>query len=96
MNTKAPPSRLVSPVTDNLLMTTDPVPLGVIGMFPLLFFPDDHHHDCNGNGGNNNTSASIHDVQSENERLKAEVALLRGKFQALAKEKQDAMWNKGY
>ena len=68
----------------------------VIGMFPLLFFPDDHHHDCNGNGGNNNISASIHDVQSENERLKAEVALLRGKFQALAKEKQDAMWNKGY
>ena len=67
----------------------------VIGMFPLLFFPDDQHHDCNGNGGNN-TSTSINDVQSENERLKAEVALLRGKFQALAKEKQDAIWESGY
>lgn len=70
----------------------------VIGMFPLLFFPDVHHDgDGNGNGnGDNISSSSLHDVQSENERLKAEVALLRGKFKALAKEKQDAIWDKGY
>jgi len=28
--------------------------------------------------------------------LKAEVTLLRGKFKTLAKEKQDAIWDKGY
>lgn len=69
----------------------------VLGMFPLLFFPDVHHNNANddgrGNGGNN---ASVHDIQSENERLKAEVILLRGKFKTLAKEKQDAIWDKGY
>ena len=45
----------------------------ILGMFPLLFFPDDVHHnndnnDGNGNGGNNN--ASVHNIQSENEKLK--------------------------
>jgi hypothetical protein len=67
----------------------------ILGMFPLLFFPDVHHKAAadNDDGGNN---TSVHDIQSENERLKAEVTLLRGKFKTLAKEKQDAIWDKGY
>jgi tRNA-specific adenosine deaminase 1 len=60
----------------------------IIGMFPLLFFPDDHNH------GGNDKAAQI--LQSENERLKAEIALLKGQFESLAKEKQDAIWHKGY
>ena len=36
LNTNEPPSKLLSPVTDILLMTTEPVPLGVIGILPLL------------------------------------------------------------
>ena len=69
----------------------------IIGMFPLLFFPDANHNSDNNDGcGEGNISSSLHDIQSENERLKAEVALLRGKFNTLAKEKQDAIWDKGY
>jgi len=71
----------------------------IIGMFPLLFFPSAHHNSDNGSNGDdggNNISSSLHDVQSENERLKAEVTLLRSKFKTLAKEKQDAIWDKGY
>lgn len=66
----------------------------VIGMFPLLFFPDNnscHHDNDNGEGSDNNTV-----LLSENQKLKAEVTLLRGKYKTLAKEKQDAMWDKGY
>ena len=75
----------------------------ILGMFPLLFFPEVHHNNCdndaNGtsnNGGNDVVSSSLQEFQSENERLKAEVTLLRGKFKTLAKEKQDAIWEKGY
>eukprot|EP00984_Skeletonema_dohrnii_P017858 scaffold8219_cov117-Skeletonema_dohrnii-CCMP3373.AAC.2 len=76
----------------------------ILGMFPLLFFPEVHHNcdnDANNgtsNGGNDDvvSSSSLQVFQSENERLKAEVTLLRGKFKTLAKEKQDAIWDKGY
>mmetsp|Transcript_31796 Transcript_31796/g.47685 ORF Transcript_31796/g.47685 Transcript_31796/m.47685 type:complete len:107 (+) Transcript_31796:1-321(+) len=76
----------------------------ILGMFPLLFFPEVHHNNCD-NDANNGTShggndvvssSSLQEFQSENERLKAEVTLLRGKFKTLAKEKQDAIWEKGY
>jgi len=76
----------------------------ILGMFPLLFFPEVHHNNCD-NDANNGTShggndvvssSSLQEFQSENERLKAEVTLLRGKFKTLAKEKQDAIWDKGY
>lgn len=75
----------------------------ILGMFPLLFFPE-VHHNCD-NDANNGTShggndvvssSSLQEFQSENEQLKAEVTLLRGKFKTLAKEKQDAIWDKGY
>ena len=62
----------------------------IIGMFPLLFFPDNTSHYDNNNGEEGS------DILSENQKLKAEVTLLRGKYKTLAKEKQDAMWDKGY
>ena len=69
----------------------------ILGMFPLLFFPDNtNHHNGDDSEGNENNDKSTQTVISENERLKAEVTLLRGKYKTLAKEKQDAMWDKGY
>ena len=73
----------------------------ILGMFPLLFFPDDHNHNhCDnhdkGTTGNGHNNPSMKDIQSENERLKTEVSLLRSKFDTLAKEKQDAIWDRHY
>lgn len=61
----------------------------IIGMFPLLFFPDNTHNE---EGSDKSDTVLL----SENQKLKAEVTLLRGKYKTLAKEKQDAMWDKGY
>jgi len=66
----------------------------VIGMFPLLFFPEgskekecEHHHG---------TSASVKLINDRNEILKKELSEWKEKYRVLEREKNDGLWDKGY
>lgn len=56
----------------------------VIGMFPLLFYPDAESLKAKGSEDN------------ENERLKKEISHWKERFKTLDREKNDGLWNAGY
>eukprot|EP00578_Thalassiosira_sp_NH16_P003472 CAMPEP_0181130416 /NCGR_PEP_ID=MMETSP1071-20121207/29850_1 /TAXON_ID=35127 /ORGANISM="Thalassiosira sp., Strain NH16" /LENGTH=173 /DNA_ID=CAMNT_0023216481 /DNA_START=258 /DNA_END=779 /DNA_ORIENTATION=+ len=73
----------------------------IIGMFPLLFFPEDERKDHN----ENETSAPSSEKQANDrhEKLKQEITQWKGRhaqvverLRVLEKEKQDGLWDKGY
>jgi len=74
----------------------------IIGMFPLLFFPEDKRskHDKEG-GDAKSTAKKTEDRRSD--ELKEEISRWKGKHQevlerlrVLEKEKNDGLWDRGY
>lgn len=79
----------------------------IIGMFPLVFFPDDPHKNEEDGGGDDNTAASSAVSQKvnndQNEQLKKEISQWKEKYaetmkrlDILEKEKTDGLWDRGY
>lgn len=65
----------------------------VIGMFPLLFFPED---DRSKEKESEEESASKKLIIEQNEQLKKELSQWKVNFRALEKEKNSGLWDRGY
>lgn len=75
----------------------------VIGMFPLLFFPEPERSKEKGSEGDGDAPASKKVVDKQNKQLEKEISQWKGKhsevierLKVLEREKKDALWDRGY
>mmetsp|Transcript_21498 Transcript_21498/g.36929 ORF Transcript_21498/g.36929 Transcript_21498/m.36929 type:complete len:271 (-) Transcript_21498:192-1004(-) len=65
----------------------------VIGMFPLLFFPEDERSK---ERENEDGVAAKKLINEQNEQLKKEIGELKERLRTFEREKNDGLWDKGY
>ena len=72
----------------------------IIGMFPLLFFPDDERVKEKGNSeddeGGASEKQSDHQLEEEVRQWKGKHAETLERLRALEREKNDGLWDRGY